>query len=78
MTGDTGAYVLGRTVAGGSDELAQWLLERQSQSFDAVFVPAGVPLAIHVDRELAIDFNPHGRRLSHAAPTADARHARLD
>jgi len=78
VTGDVGAYVLGRTVAGGSDELAQWLLERQSQSFDAVFVPAGIPLAIHVDRELAIDFDPNGRRLSHAAPTASARHTRLD
>ena len=62
VTGDTGTYVLGKTLAGGSDELAQWLLERQSQSFDAVFVPAGARLAIHVDRELPIDLDPSGRK----------------
>ncbi|PLW83342.1 TIGR03752 family integrating conjugative element protein [Kineobactrum sediminis] len=68
VTGDVGAYVLGKTVAGGSDELAQWLLERQSQSFDAVFVPAGVAVAIHVDRAIPIDFEPQGRKLRHASP----------
>ena len=57
----------GKTVAGGSDEVAKWLLERQSQSFDAVFVPAGTRLAIHVDRELPIDLDPSGRRLQHAS-----------
>ena len=41
VTGDAGSYVLGKTLAGGSEELARWLLERQSQNFDAVFVPAG-------------------------------------
>ena len=67
VTGDVGAYVLGKTIAGGSEELAQWLLERQSQSFDAVFVPAGIAVAIHVDRAIPIDFEPQGRKLSHAS-----------
>ena len=78
VTGDTGTYVLGKTVAGGSDKVAKWLLERQSQSFDAVFVPAGAKLAIHVDRELPIDLNPNGRRLRHAAATAGHTRHRLD
>jgi integrating conjugative element protein (TIGR03752 family) len=78
VTGDTGTYVLGKTVAGGSDEVAKWLLERQSQSFDAVFVPAGRKLAIHVDRELPIDLNPNGRRLRHATATAGHTRHRLD
>jgi integrating conjugative element protein (TIGR03752 family) len=78
VTGDVGTYVLGKTLAGGSEEIAQWLLERQSQSFDAVFVPAGTAVAIHVDRELAIDFDPQGRKLDHARSTAPNRHHRLD
>ncbi|GAB5415749.1 MAG: TIGR03752 family integrating conjugative element protein [Congregibacter sp.] len=65
LSGETGNYVLGKTLSGGSDEVAQWLRERQSQSFDAVFVPAGVELAIHVDRELPIDFYSNGRKLHH-------------
>jgi integrating conjugative element protein (TIGR03752 family) len=78
VTGEVGPFVLGRTIAGGSEEVARWLLERQAQSFDAVFVPAGIPVAIHVDRELTIDFDPQGRRLDHARPTAAERTRRLD
>lgn len=78
VTGDVGTYVLGKTVSGGSEEVAKWLLERQSQSFDAVFVPAGTAVAIHVDRELAIDLDPQGRKLNHALATAPDRHHRLD
>jgi integrating conjugative element protein (TIGR03752 family) len=78
VTGDIGTYVLGKTLAGGSDELAKWLLERQSRSFDAVFVPAGTAVAIHVDRELPIDFDPIGRKLEHARTIEHGRHARLD
>ena len=78
VTGDTGTYVLGKTLAGGSDELAQWLLERQSQSFDAVFVPAGARLAIHVDRELPIDLDPSGRKTHYASASEDHYRSRLD
>ena len=78
VTGDTGAYVLGKTLAGGSDELAKWLLERQSQSFDAVFVPAGTRIAIHVDVELPIDLDLNGRKLDHAKAINPYHRARLD
>jgi integrating conjugative element protein (TIGR03752 family) len=78
VTADTGTYVLGKTVAGGSDEVTKWLMERQSQSFDAVFVPAGRKLTIHVDRELPIDLNPNGGRLRHATATAGHTRHRLD
>ena len=78
VTGNTGPYVLGKTLSGGSDEVAKWLLERQAQSFDAVFVPAGIPLAIHIDRELTIDFDHHGRRLSHASADDSTLHPHLD
>lgn len=65
VTGDTGHYILGKTLSGGSEEIAKWLHERQAQSFDAVFVPAGIELAIHVDHELPIDFHTQGRKLYH-------------
>lgn len=78
LTGTLGPFMLGKTIAGGSDEIAKWLLERQSQSFDAVFVPAGARLAIHVDRELLIDFERTGRRLAHDIADDAAAHAHLD
>lgn len=78
VTGDAGKFVLGKTLSGGSNEIAQWLLERQAQSFDAVFVPAGVEIAIHVDRELSIDLDPLGRRLNYASSTNKPIAHRLD
>ena len=78
VTGDTGNYVLGKTIAGGSDEVAKWLLERQSQSFDAVFVPAGARIAIHVDVELPIDLDLKGRKLDHAKAINPYHRDRLD
>lgn len=78
VTGDTGAYVLGKTVSGGTEEVARWLMERQSQSFDAVFVPAGTRVAIHVDARLDIDLDPQGRRLDYAQATDPHFRTRLD
>jgi integrating conjugative element protein (TIGR03752 family) len=78
VTGDPGRYVLGKTIAGGSEEVGQWLLERQAQSFDAVFVPAGTEIAIHVDRALPIDFDTHGRKLTHANTLQSHHRRRLD
>ena len=78
VTGDAGTFVLGKTIAGGSDEVGKWLMERQSQSFDAVFVPAGIRIAIHVDHELPIDLDTTGRRLTHAKPVDPHIRTRLD
>ena len=78
VNGSTGSFVLGKTLSQGSSEIADWLLQRQAQSFDAVFVPAGAELAIHVDRELAIDLEPNARRLRYATATTNPRAPRLD
>ncbi len=78
VTGNAGSFVLGKTFAGGSDEISKWLLERQSQSFDAVFVPAGTKVAIHVDTALRIDLEPAGRKLNYATSNTTAYRDRLD
>jgi integrating conjugative element protein (TIGR03752 family) len=78
VSGDTGRFVLGKTISGGSEEVSKWLLEGQSQSFDAVFVPAGIRIAIHVDRELPIDFDTTGRKLTHETVLDPYRRTRLD
>ena len=67
VDGDLGAFLLGRAVADSGSEIAEWLSERQAQSFDAVFVPAGANLVIHVDRQLAIDLDPNARKLHYAS-----------
>lgn len=66
ITGDKGRYVLGKTLAGGAHEVREWLEARMGQSFDAVFVPAGTQVAIHIDEALRIDYDPLGRKVNHA------------
>ena len=78
VTGDVGNYVLGKTLSGGSQEVGKWLMERQSQSFDAIFVPAGIRIAIHVDRELPIDLDTTGRKLSYEKQIDPYTRVRLD
>lgn len=78
VTGDPGRYVLGNTLAGTSQEIARWLAERQSQHFDAVFVPAGTPVAIHIERQLDIDYEPQGRKLDHGFADPDDAFSFLD
>ncbi len=78
VTGDTSRFVMGKTLSGGSEAISKWLLERQAQSFDAVFVPAGVRIAIHVDHELPIDLEINGRKLSHADAIDPTIRTRLD
>lgn len=78
VTGDIGAYVLGKTVAGGAAEIRNWLDERLEQSFDAVFVQPGIQLAVHVDKQLDIDHDPKGRKITHAQSPDPHRRNRLD
>ncbi len=78
VTGDVGTYTLGKAVSGGSEEIAQWLEERQSQSFDVVYAEPGVKIAIHLDMEIPIDYDPQGRRVFYAKQTDPHRTAHLD
>ncbi len=77
ITGDAAQYAGFNAVAGGAEEISQYLRERSAQSFDVVYVDTGVEVAVHIDRELPIDYNPEGRKttyenahLSHARQTA--------
>lgn len=79
VTGDTGRYVLGRAAAGAGGELGKWLDERAAQAFDAVYVAPGARIAVHLDRQIDIDYDPAGRRVSHGPQRIDPyRRARLD
>ncbi len=78
ITGDVGTYTLGKAVSGGSEEIAQWLEERQSQSFDVVYAEPGARIAIHIDQEIPIDYDPQARRVFYANQTDPHRTSRLD
>jgi integrating conjugative element protein (TIGR03752 family) len=59
-------FALGETVSGSSSELAKFIAERQAQMFDVIYVDTGAEVAIHIDREIPIDYQPNGRKLDYA------------
>ena len=69
VTGNAMNYAFGETAAGGADELAKWIADRQSQMFDVVYVDTGAEVAVHIDHEIPIDYEPNGRRLDYARAT---------
>jgi len=78
VDGDLGRYVAGSGLAGAAREVARWLRERQAQSYDAVYVPPGARVAVHVDEALHIDYDPAGRRVRHEDVALGGRHRALD
>jgi integrating conjugative element protein (TIGR03752 family) len=68
LTGNTGRYILGQTAASAANQVVQYLLARQKDHFDSVFVRAGHRVAVHIERELHIDYDPKGRKLSYGNP----------
>ena len=70
VDGSTGEYILGRSIADGSMEVARWLDERQAQQFDAIYVPPGADVAMHITEQLDIDYDPNGRKTNYGALAA--------
>lgn len=65
ISGDVGHYALGQAVAGATNEVQRWMLSRLKNSFDAVVVPAGKQMVVHIDKEIWLDKATNGRRLVH-------------
>ncbi|MCY3810305.1 MAG: TIGR03752 family integrating conjugative element protein [Gammaproteobacteria bacterium] len=78
VDGDVGRFAAGRGLSGAAQEVARWLRERQAQEFDAVYVAPGARVAVHVDEELRIDYDPAGRLVRHEDALTAGRHRALD
>lgn len=66
VIGDIDKLVAGEAVQSATDEVSRWLLARQKQSFDAVVVSPGAPVAIHLQQTLALDKISLARKLRYA------------
>ena len=64
-TGDATKRAGGEAVADGFSSISEWLSARQQDSFDAVFVPSGTKVAVHIETQLEIDYDPSGRKLAY-------------
>ena len=71
VVGDAAKFALGNAASEGLDEVQQYLADRLRNTFDAIFVPAGAEVGILIEQEIAIDYDPNGRRLVHARDRDD-------
>ncbi|MBO9356037.1 TIGR03752 family integrating conjugative element protein [Bordetella petrii] len=63
--GISGNEAVGRILAGGVRDMADWVNKLYGQAFAAVYVQPGAKVAVHLERPLAIDYDPEGRRVDH-------------
>jgi len=53
----------------GVGDIREWMGKLYGQAFAAVYVPPQQPVAVHIEQELAIDYEPHGRKVVSDNPT---------
>ena len=70
--GISGNEAMGRILAGGVRDMADWVNKLYGQAFAAVYVQPGAKVAIHLEKPLAIDYDPEGRKVDHRAGDAHA------
>ncbi len=66
LIGDIKKLVLGDVVKASTDEVIDWLVARQKQSFDAVVVDPGQAVSIHINKPIMIDHREYNRRVRYA------------
>ncbi|MDE9487995.1 TIGR03752 family integrating conjugative element protein [Xenorhabdus bovienii] len=73
LTGNAGQAALGKAMSGGMNDMSEWLRQRYSQTFDAVYVPPGARLVVHITQRLAIDYETKGRKVRYGVSEAAER-----
>ena len=66
ITGDAEDYALANAAAEAVDEANAWFRRRLGQSFDAIYVPAGKTVVIHIEQQVNLDRPADLRRLVHS------------
>ena len=70
--GISGNEAMGRILAGGVRDMADWVNKLYGQAFAAVYVQPGAKVAIHLEQPLEIDYDAKGRRVRHRTGGAHA------
>ncbi|CAM5284070.1 MULTISPECIES: TIGR03752 family integrating conjugative element protein [Pseudomonadota] len=70
--GISGQEAVGRILASGVQDMSNWVNKLYGQAFAAVYVQPGAKVALHLEKPLALDFDPEGRKVDHRAGESHA------
>ncbi len=70
--GISGQEAVGQILAGGVRDMSAWVNKLYGQGSPAVYVQPGAKVAVHLEKPLAIDFDPEGRKVDHRAGESHA------
>jgi len=67
-----GTSALSNILSGGVKDIGDWVNKLYGQAFAAVYVQPGAKVAVHLDRQLEIDYEPDGRKVKYTSGGAHA------
>lgn len=65
ITNSTGNSALNSILSGGVSDIREWVNKLYGEAFAAVYVPPAAQVALHLDHEITIDYEPKGRSVRH-------------
>ncbi len=69
MSQNSGNSALNSVISGGIGDIREWINKLYGEAFAAIYVPPGAKVALHLDHEISIDYEPKGRRVNHESPS---------
>ncbi|QKZ04175.1 TIGR03752 family integrating conjugative element protein [Pseudomonas eucalypticola] len=65
----SGNSALNAVISGGISDIRDWVNKLYGEAFAAIYVPPSAKVALHLDHEITIDYEPKGRRVHHESPS---------
>ena len=56
---------MGAILTGGVSDIRSWMNKLYGEAFAAVYVQPGAKVAVHLDQQLAIDYEIKGRKVDY-------------
>lgn len=69
---NSGNSALSSVISGGIGDIREWVNKLYGEAFAAIYVPPSAKVALHLDHEITIDYEPNGRRVNHEIPSVSA------
>ncbi|MGG3793716.1 TIGR03752 family integrating conjugative element protein [Pseudomonas paraversuta] len=65
VTSSSSNSALNSILSGGVSDIREWVNKLYGEAFAAVYVPPAAQVALHLDHEITIDYEPKGRSVRH-------------